>query len=376
MAKRFRKFIDEKGEEHYTRIFLSSKESSDKEHAKSHEGIEEAKGPWGDKPPSSKIARGYQALASRDEMGVIFKDKEGNEKDVFPSMKKSHILNVDHYMKERGGELNQDEHRAINHYTEEGHKGVNRALFSNGAFASHDDEHADEHLSNAIKKRTMPRNMTLYSGMRSPEKLPTSKGHHLLHNPAYTSTSTAPEMALPFGGRKNHDGSKTEHTYHQYNHEQYDPKKHKDYKEVDVGDQNMRQVKHKSDPSKGAFIGYSHITAIHVPQGSHAIYPGGLSLNSREQEVILHKNARVAIHPVPTVDHGTRTVLWKGKLVHDGIKPTRHAQALGLKIAKPDNSTGKKRVPKAVKDYLKKNPVKKSTKDLEVPFPSGGSANK
>lgn len=353
MAKRFRKFIDEKGEEHYTRIFLSSKESSDKEHAKSHEGIEEA-----------KVARGYQSLASRNEVGVSIGGKE-----VWPDRLKSHILNVDHYMKERGGELNQDEHRAINHYTEEGHKGVNRALFSNGAFASHDDEHSDEHLSNAIKKRTMPRNMTLYSGMRSPEKLPTSKGHHLLHNPAYTSTSTSPEMALPFGGRKTHDGGKTEHTYHQYTHEQYNPKKHTDYKEVDVGDQNMRMVKHKSDPGKGSFIGYSHITAIHVPKDSHAIYPGGISLNSREEEVILHKNARVAIHPTPTVDHETRTVLWKGKLVHDGLKPTRHAKALGLKISKPDNTSGKKRIPKSVSDYLKNNkPVKKSTKETEVPF--------
>jgi hypothetical protein len=311
--KRFRKFIDDSGEVHYERIFLSSKDSTDKEHAKSHEGISEAKG--------------FKATLSRTEVGVT-NYKKGET--YYPDRIKAHILNVDHNMKDVGGEYTPDEKHAIEHYTEDGHKSINHNLYHG---LKHDNEfhqETDDNLSSAIKKRTISRNMTLYSGMRSPEKLPSHNGHKLLQNPAYTSTSTSPEQAAPFGSRKNHDGTKTAHTYHQYSHEQYDPKKHTDYEESDTSDQNMRLIKHKEDDSKGSFTGYSHVAKIHVPQGSHGMYPGRHSLNSGEDEVILHKNAKIAFKEKPVVDHETRTVQWHGYLVHDGVKQTRHGIRMNL----------------------------------------------
>jgi hypothetical protein len=46
-----------------------------------------------------------------------------------------------------------------------------------------------------------------------------------------------------------------------------------------------------------------------------------------EQEVIIHKNAKVKFYHEPTINHDKQLVIWHGKLVHDGIKPTKFANA-------------------------------------------------
>lgn len=71
---------------------------------------------------------------------------------------------------------------------------------------------------------------------------------------------------------------------------------------------------------------YDHMLRLHVPAGSHAFYAEHHTSNRGEQEIILHKNAKIHIHETPELDHKNKKVIWHAKLAHDGIKATKHMQ--------------------------------------------------
>lgn len=85
-----------------------------------------------------------------------------------------------------------------------------------------------------------------------------------------------------------------------------------------------------------------HVIKIHVPEGSHGMYTSPISEYPNEKELLLHRNAKLHIDPTPTKmtwgrwarppgkEDGDLEIIphtlhiWHAKLVHDGIKPTRH----------------------------------------------------
>ncbi len=130
--------------------------------------------------------------------------------------------------------------------------------------------------------------------------------------PAYTSTSLSRDFAKDWAGPPD----KSKHIYRD------------------------KKMIHKNSKFFGRQ--YAHIMHIHIPEGSHAFYthhepykptPGSpdnpfgsdtkTTLHPSEQEVILHKGMKLHIHPTPTVDHETHSVMWHAKMIHDGVKPTK-----------------------------------------------------
>ena len=267
-------------------------------------------------------------------------------------------------------EHTDDEHTAIRRYTTSSAETFNRPHFRNARDKttsetapnfSHPNEY-DEHLSSAIRRSTTHRSMHVYSGMRSIEDHPDSEdGHKHVHLPAYTSTSLSHEIAGDFGSQKKSDGKPSRHTYFATHMlfkalnkkapgkvkegEKYDPK-NPDHKEVhDSKTETLAGDTSGTKPGKmdrqqahyrthgGSFEGYRHISRIHVPRGSHGLYTGnqddrknkrGTNLTTHdEHELILHHGAKVRFKSEPTVDHESKTVMWHGQLVHDGVKQVR-----------------------------------------------------
>ncbi len=213
----------------------------------------------------------------------------------------------------------------------------------------------DKQLSHAIKLNKTPSDMHVFSGISfTPE-------HHKLKSfrlPAYTSTSLAKGVAQNFSmtppgsahhyknrtklGSSHYDSSHSDHLAHhaavkdledQYYSGKIKPHEFHDGK----GELEKHYGKLKDQPPDDAvddddddyvhhdFTPYKHLIRIHVPEGSHALYTRPASQHKHEHEVVLHKNARVRIHPEPEVDHNSKHVVWHAKLIHDGVNPTRHA---------------------------------------------------
>jgi hypothetical protein len=357
----FKQFLveEEKKKTKYHKVFISSKKPKDKYHKmfisskkKKRRGKQvDEKFDWGQQQYSHDI----QQKGSKNVVQSPFKG--ASPKDV-----KDNVLTKAHWVDQHKEKpFNSEEREGIKRYTGHEHHEVNGNLFKG---KPHNADHAfiDNHLSSAIKKRTAPKNMTVFSGMRSPENLPVHKGsgHILIHNPAYTSTTVSAATGKDFGGQKTQEGTASKHTYwstdsHWGNpptgkskykpQTQFNPNKHKAWKSPEKGATFMEPV-HKDMPSHVTVSGnhgswsnqnqgghwkvYKHVVQVHVPKGSHGIYTGANSEYDNEKEYILHKDAKIAVHPTPEIDHENKVVKWKGKLVHDGIKPTRHGVALGL----------------------------------------------
>lgn len=208
----------------------------------------------------------------------------------------------------------------------------------------------DRHLSHAIKLNKTPSDMHVFSGISfTPE-------HHELKSfrlPAYTSTSLAKGVAQNFSmtppnsvhhyknGTKFGDSSHSDHLAHhaavkdledQYHggkikpHEFHDGKGELEKRYGKLKDHHHHHDDHHHDDDHcPGFTPYKHLIRIHVPEGSHALYTRPASQHKHEHEVVLHKNAKVRIHPEPEVEHTSEHVVWHAKLIHDGVGPTRHA---------------------------------------------------
>ena len=144
----------------------------------------------------------------------------------------------------------------------------------------------DKNVSDAIKMHTTKGTLHVHSGVAfSPEHLAKDG---IVHLPAYTSTSLSEEISKNFA-QPIHDS-------------EYGDRKHKIH--------------------------------IEIPKGAHALYATPHSEFDHEHEILLHKGAKIKVHPVPDVstsnvpvndrdynEHRKHIVTWHAKLIHDGIKP-------------------------------------------------------
>lgn len=220
--------------------------------------------------------------------------------------------------------LTSEDHEHIKNYTGDMHHPINRALFRQSSdligsrqnqSTPRDVQKADEGLSNAIKKHKTSKNFHVFSGMRSPENLERSRdGRIHLTNPAYTSTSISSDQGHNFGSTDTHEDGMSKHIY---------KKPEGSETPVQVTPQEHIQERKGNRPGQNSER-YKHVAKIHIPAGSHGVYAADHSEYNNEKEHILHKNARISFHPEPTVDHETKTVLWHGRLEHDGVQATRH----------------------------------------------------
>jgi hypothetical protein len=188
----------------------------------------------------------------------------------------------------------------------------------------------DTAMSNALQRHQTPKDLHVYTGMmRNPERYKKVKGVKPAHLPAYTSTSTKQDVAMSFA--KRHEGE----SVHVYKYNPASLHTHRNGSDiVPNAREHHRTIGNPNSTSEErmqaahALVGstaYKHIMHIHVPEGSHGAYVSHMSDHPHETEFILHKNARLHIHPSPTIDHRNQAVIWHAKMVHDGIKPTRFA---------------------------------------------------
>lgn len=217
---------------------------------------------------------------------------------------------------------------AVQEYTGDLHHEVNTTLFEG---KNHDDvtQEIDDNLSKALRKTKARRDHVVYSGMRSPENLKqnSSTGRIHMRHPAYLSASHDFENALNFAGKKTQDGKYSEHIYfHPSNLPRDESKTPVKYSKEKHGPFYKGVV----DGQSGNWYRYSHVLAIHAPEGSHGCHLSHISHWPEENEYLIHKNAQIHIHPEPTIDHEKGHVIWHGKLVHDGIEKTSYH---------PDNTT-------------------------------------
>jgi hypothetical protein len=209
-------------------------------------------------------------------------------------------------------------------------------------------EKIDKHMSAAIKMHKAEKDFHVYSGMSfTPEY---KKGKIKL--PAYTSTSLSKNVAQGFAETVNHsshiydkDGKKFDFAIFKRhkamvknilnrasdhymksldNNEKGD---YHSYKSTELYD---RYAKVKSNFAKkyNDPVAYSHMIKLHVPKSSHALYLEPHTGFNGEHEVVIHKNAQVHLHDKPEIDHKNKRVIWQGKLIHDGIKPTKYMKEI------------------------------------------------
>lgn len=180
--------------------------------------------------------------------------------------------------------LSADQEEAISRYTHDSSYNINHSLRTKNKLE--EPTHSiEKHLSSAIKSHTTNQDMYVY---HSNDSLPNL--HHIktkkpiiLTHKGYTSTSLSHKESEKFSA-----------------------------------DQDAFNQKNKKS--------YSHVMKIHVPEGSHAADISNHSKFKTEREVLLHKNIKIAVHPKPTFDNTRGLVTWHANLIHDGIKPTRHAK--------------------------------------------------
>jgi hypothetical protein len=249
--------------------------------------------------------------------------------------------------------LSEHEHESIKHYTGEGAEEINDSLYhGRKPYEDPDDliEHRDDHIhiQNGLSRFPSPRSMSVYSGMRSLEGLPHENGHIHVENPPPTSTSIDPNVGQSFANLKKRNGQPSEHKYWVDHRDvknnlsdvnppvpegtKADPN-NPEHRELGVHLGNIDL--HKEKRQGGRFVGYGHIAKIHVPRGSRGMYVEHITQNEGEREHILPAGSKFAFKKDPVVDHETKTVMWHGKLVHDGFDWTSHGVAMGLDKQNP-----------------------------------------
>lgn len=208
----------------------------------------------------------------------------------------------------------------------------------------------DKHISTAIKMHKAEKDFHVYSGMSfTPEY---KKGK--IHLPAYTSTSLSKKVAQDFAKPVNHslhiydkNGKKFDFaTFRRQKSIEHNILKRAENHDV-ISWNNLPIHKQKAHSRKSTELydkyakikkqfniknnhprEYSHMIKLHIPEGSHALYLEPHTENSNEHEVVIHKNAQVHLHDKPEIDHENKYVMWQGKLIHDGIKPTKYMKEI------------------------------------------------
>lgn len=278
-------------------------------------------------PKEKDIKEGYFNLNQRGKERLK-KVLNPDEKVKYPEQqtKSNNLRNTLLKHTENNDQLDAGHKMAIAHYTDEGYLDINRHLYRSGKIPNNEVTRKsglgkyDRDLSDAISTSKSPRNFHAFAGIRSPEALPRSHdGRIHMKSPAYSSTSLNPSIAKDFGSRVKHDGTSSEHIYDE------DRKPATQEKDEQGHTVNASGTK-----------AYKHIARIHIPKDSHGLYvhphssisvAGDKDTVLGEHEYLLHKGSRVSFHPKPKVDHDTKTIIWHGRLEHDGLAPTRHSKS-------------------------------------------------
>ena len=251
----------------------------------------------------------------------------------------------------------------IRRYTDNGYKSLNKHLYEDPATQEHPAYNRlrefDHQLSSALKVRTTPHDLHVYTGTKH-NLDPKAKETVKLHLPAYTSTSiehsTAYNFALSKVNEPHQTSSEVPHHIQQMYHAgkeahlkcyeiakntrnpHNDPAYTAAKKELDHHQSNLDKAMKEHYDRHGEKISLNskhnpiskHTIKIHVPKGSHGAYIEHMTANEFEHEFVLHKGAKVHLKPHPKTyieaHVGNSTTLyhhvWEGHLVHDGVKET------------------------------------------------------
>ena len=309
---------------------------------------------------------------------TLTKPKTGNSEAVYKEG--LHARLTKHY-KNLGNDYGVK--HAIENYTGEGYRTLNNKLFKNKRLTPYEKSY-ESYLSKGLKIHKTPADMVIHTGIKKDlqDMAPVHGGVHKLKFPAYTSTSIHRGKADNFANNRDseyvfrHDRSqkvppkllvmhKQLQKIADSNHEPEDWDKHNNY--IHKHREKFKQLsdlvqKHTGKPLDHENYGGAlrkrynywnlakippnaeytpehnlhyhettsiynvpkagHVVSIHVPKGSHGAYVDHVSEHQGEREFILHKGAKVHIHPEPEYDKKENKYRWKGVLVHDGVKPT------------------------------------------------------
>jgi len=251
--------------------------------------------------------------------------------------------------------LSDVESKHVHEYTGPSSSDINNQLRGEGP---EKQEHTDSinHISNAIQRHRVHRNVDVYTGLASspePHRDP-STGELIFKNPAFTSTSIRPSVALMRAGRKdkntnvnklrehieNGDHEKAKELlkhHHIYFHHSLLAAKdagwngqraHKHGEKFDLNNQSHIDTLKKNDMNRsgGHFHEASHVIQTTLPRGSHGLWIGRHLSSHDEGEVVLHPGAQFHVHETvvsePDRDNPTPRVVHHATLIHDGVKPT------------------------------------------------------
>jgi len=254
---------------------------------------------------------------------------------------------LEHELDENKPNLSDDETKHVRKYTGPSSANINNQLRGE---EEEKQEHTDSinHISNAIRRHTLHRDVTVYSGLhRSPEEhRDPSTGELKFKNPAFTSTSIRPMVALTMAGRQsrntnvnklrehieNGDHEKAEELlkhHHIYFHHGYgDRHAHEHGEKFDLNNQShIKTLKLRfASHSGGQWQEANHVIRATLPKGSHALWVGRHLSRLNEGEVLLHYGAQFHVHEteVAKSDHDKPriTIVHHATITHDGVKPT------------------------------------------------------
>jgi len=305
----------------------------------------------------------------------------GKTKKVGPDNLSLHSKLVRHY---KGLGDDYGIKHAIENYTGDGYRTLNGKLFNNKRLTPYEKSY-ESYLSKGLKIHKTPTDIIVHTGIKKDlqNMAPLHGGVHKLKFPAYTSTSIERSKADGFA-RNKETQYEFNHNYEHVgivppkivalhkqlnkiansNHDPDDWEKHNENVHLHrekfeklsglVKKHNGKVLDHESyanainkrynqwsgsPPANASYkpqhrLKYhemtriyerpkpGHVISIHVPKGSHGAYVDNFSNFSGEREFILHKGAKVHIHPEPEYDKKENKYRWKGVLVHDGVKPT------------------------------------------------------
>lgn len=168
-------------------------------------------------------------------------------------------------------------------------------------------------VQSVIKNHRLPMDIHVHSGIGfDPAHIGIQHNNfHIVHLPAFTSTSIDPVVGFRFAKAAEH---------------------------VDENSQKATgKPRSQHFFSQGSDHTIRHMVSVHVPKGSHTFYMEPFSAYPDEHEVLFSPGAKIAVHKTPVImrehfhNQGTgekieyQTHIFHGVLLHDGIAPTRHA---------------------------------------------------
>jgi hypothetical protein len=247
--------------------------------------------------------------------------------------------------------LNDDESKHVREYTGYSSADINKQLRGEGGKKHTDTIH---HISNAIKRHTLHRDTTVYTGLHSsPEKHRDSSGQLTFKNSGFTSTSIQRNIAMRMAGRQsenttvnklrehieygdNEKAKKLLKQHHIYFHHSADTRhspSHKHGEKFNLNNNShidtlkLRGASHTGGEWRAA----DHVIQTTLPKGSHALWIGKHHSNHDEGEVLLHHGAQFHVHKTEVVsnpdhdkprDKPSFKVVHHATITHDGVKHT------------------------------------------------------